>query len=136
MTSARQMYAKAGSVASLPFLLLAAVLVISGVSSAAEEKASLTFEEFESSCIDLGHYDAEARKLTVRFVNRKSERFYRYSNVPREVWAKLQSLNETGGVGNYLHETILGNSKRYPYEEVTFHNFKTAPRNKKAGNSK
>lgn len=134
MTSARQMFAKAGSVVSLPFLLLAGFLLLSGVYSLAEEKAVFTFQEFESSCIDLGHYDAEARELTVRFVNRKSERFYRYSNVPREVWAKLQSLNETGGVGNYLHETILGNPKKYPYEEVAFRNFKTVP--KKTGDSK
>jgi len=136
MTSARQMNAKAGSIASLPFLLLTALLFLSDFSSAVEEKLVLTFQEFESSCIDLGHYDAEARKLTVRFVNRKSERFYRYSNVPRNVWVKLQSLNETGGVGNYLHETILGNSAKYPYEEVTLHSFTTVPRKKKAGDSK
>ena len=136
MISARQMFVKAGSIASLRFLVLAAVLVVSGLSAAAEEKAVLTFQEFESSCIDLGHYDEEARKLTVRFVNRKSDRFYRYANVPRDVWVKLQFLNETGGVGNYLHETILGNSDKYPYEEVIFHNFKTAPRKKKAGDSK
>ena len=136
MTAARQMNVEAGSIASLLFLLLIALLCVSGVCSAAEKKPVLTFQEFESSCIDLGHYDAKTRKLTVRFVNRKSNRFYRYANVPRDVWAKLQSLNETGGVGNYLHETILGNLAKYTYEEVIFHDFKTAPRKKKAGDSK
>lgn len=137
MISNRQMFAKAGSPLSLPFLVLAGFLVFSGTHALqAEEKTILTFQEFESSCIDLGHYDAESRKLTVRFVNRKSERFYRYSNVSREVWTKLQVLNETGGIGNYLHETILGNAKKHPYEEVTFRDFKTAPKKKKTGNSK
>lgn len=83
----------------LPFLLLLTLLVGASVGQLAEQKNSepLTFQEFESSCIDLGYYDAKGKQLTVRFVNRNTQRFYRYSNVPSEVWNKLNALNETGG---------------------------------------
>ena len=96
----------------------------------------LAFQEFESSCIDLGHYDAEAKQLTVRFVNRNTDRFYRYSNVPAEVWTKLKRLNEIGGVGNYLNETVVQHFEKYPYKELTLRAFKTTPKKKKAGHSK
>jgi hypothetical protein len=101
MTSARQMFVKAGPVVGLPFLLLVGLLLQSSASLLAKEEPILTFQEFESTCIDLGHYDEKAQQLTVRFVNRNTERFYRYSNVPTEVWKKLKTMNETGGVGEY-----------------------------------
>src|SRR5688572_3292324 len=76
---------KAGPIMGLPFLLLMGILLLPSVCLPAEKKAVLTFQEFESSCIDLGHYNAKAKELTVRFVNRNTERFYRYSNVPAEI---------------------------------------------------
>jgi hypothetical protein len=116
----------------LPFLFLAG----SSPRLRAAEKAALTFQEFESSCIDLGHYDEKTKHLTVRFVGRNTERFYRYSNVPAEVWAKLLSLNETGGVGNYLNETIVRHRDKYPFEELTLRSFNSVPKKKKASDSK
>jgi len=96
----------------------------------------LTFQEFESSCIDLGHYDEKVRQLTVRFVNRNTERFYRYSNVPAEVWKQLKALNETGGVGNYLNDTVVQHPEKYPFKELMIQSFKSIPKKKKAGDSK
>ncbi|HWN94610.1 MAG TPA: hypothetical protein VNT99_06240, partial [Methylomirabilota bacterium] len=58
--------AKAGSMVSLPFLLLTAVVFL-GAQSIAREEPVPVFQEFESSCIDLAHYDAGRRELTVRF---------------------------------------------------------------------
>ena len=137
MIGRRQFLAKAGSLMSLPFLW-------SGWEAWGAEDSrgggSLpVFEEFSSSCIDLGRYDAQARQLTVRFVNSKTEtkteRFYRYSNVPREVWEKLLQLNESGGVGAYLNDTIVKYPRQFPFEELRIREFKTAPKKKKAGNS-
>jgi hypothetical protein len=136
MIFARQMFAKAGSVMSLPFLLLLALLLQSGLSLGAKEETMLTFQEFESSCIDLGHYDAKAKQLTVRFVGRMPDRFYRYSRVPAEIWKKLNALNEEGSVGEYLNETIVQNPEKYPFKELTVRSFKTTPKKKKAGDSK
>ena len=104
----------------------------------AEETNLPTFQEFQSSCIDLGCYDEKAKQLTVRFVNRNAERFYRYSNVPAEVWTRLRKLNETGGVGEYLNETIVQHREKFPFEELTIRKFKTIPipGKKKAGDSK
>ena len=127
---------KAGSAMGLPFLLLAGILLVSSATFAAEKKTVLAFQEFESSCIDLGHYDAKTKELTVRFVNRNVERFYRYSNVPAEIWKKLNGLNETGGVGEYLNETVVQHPEKYPYKELTIHSFKTIPKKKKAADSK
>ncbi len=121
---------------SLPFLLLATILLQSSVSSLAKEEIALTFQEFESSCIDLGHYDPKAKQLTVRFVNRNTDRFYRYSKVPAAMWKKLKALNETGGVGEYLNETIVQNPERYPFKELTIRSFKSIPIKKKAGDSR
>src|SRR5688572_21692385 len=105
MTVVQPVMVKAGPARDLPFFLLAILIFLqSGVDLSAKEDAVLTFQEFESSCIDLGHYDAKAKELRVRFVNRSTERFYCYSNVPVEVWKKLNSLNETGSVGEYLNE--------------------------------
>ena len=120
----------------LPSLLLLGIFLLPRVDFAAERKAVLTFQEFESSCIDLGHYDAKAKQLTVRFVNRNTERFYRYSNVPAEVWKRLNQLNETGGVGEYLNETVVQHPEKFPYQELTIHKFKTIPKKKRAGDSK
>ena len=115
---------------SLPFLLSIGLLLESGVCSRAEE-AMLTFQEFESSCIDLGHYNAKAKQLTVRFVNREPQRFYCYTNVPPEIWKKLNALNETGGVGEYLNETVVQHREKYPFEELTIRKFMTIPKRKK-----
>lgn len=120
----------------LPFSLLAGIFVVASVTFAAEKKTMLAFQEFESSCIDLGHYDPKSRELTVRFVNRNSERFYRYSNVSAEIWNKLNTLNEKGGVGEYLNETVVQHPEKYPYHELSIQKFKTIPRKKKAGDSK
>jgi hypothetical protein len=136
MFSAGQRLAKAGSAMGLPFLLLAGILLAPHVTPAAQEKTGLAFQEFESSCIDLGHYDARAKQLTVRFVNRNTERFYRYSNVPAAIWKKLKALNETGGVGEYLNETIVQHPEKYPYQELVIRQFKTIPKKKRAGDSK
>ncbi len=93
-----------------------------------------TFEEFESSCIDLGHYDAKIKQLTVRFVSPNTERFYRYSNVPAEMWRKLKALNKTGGVGSYLNDAVVRHPEKYPFKELTIHSFKRVSKKKKAGN--
>jgi len=116
---------------SLPFLFSVVLLLQSGVSSPAEEKAVITFQEFESSCIDLGHYDAKANKLTVRFVGKKPDRFYCYSNISAEVWKKLNALNDKGGVGEYLNETVVQHPEKYPFKEITISSFKTIPKKKK-----
>ena len=63
MFSAQQM-SKAGLLVGLPFLLLSGILLLPDVDLTAQETAVLTFLEFESSCIDLGHYDAKGKKLT------------------------------------------------------------------------
>lgn len=118
------------------FLLLMGILLLPGIGFAAEEKTVPSFQQFESSCIDLGHYDEKVRQLTVRFVNRNTERFYRYSNVPAEIWKRLNVLNESGGVGEYLNETIVQHPEKYPFEELTIRTFKTIPQKKKAENSK
>ena len=137
MTALRQVTVMAGPVMGLPFFLLAVLIFLqSGVDLPAKEGGVLTFQEFESSCIDLGHYDAKAKELTVRFVNRNRQRFYRYSNVPLEVWKKLNALDERGSVGEYLNETIVQHPKKYPFEKLTIRSFKTIPKKKKAGNSK
>lgn len=101
---------------------------------AGAETKELTFESFQSSCIDLGHYDTKANLLTVRFVNKKRDRFYRYSNVSATVWEKLKTLNEVGGVGGYLNEAIVGHPDRHPFKEVTLTRFKIKDEKKKAGN--
>jgi hypothetical protein len=121
---------------SLPFFLLAALFLQSGASLVAKEETVLVFQEFESSCIDLGHYDPKAKKLTVRFVGRSANRFYEYSNVPSAVWKKLNALNETGGVGEYLNETVVQRPEKYPFKELTIRSFKTIPKKRKAGDSK
>ena len=138
MSSARKTFAKAGSVTSLPLFLLLVLfgLLQANVAVEAKEDAVITFQEFESNCIDLGHYDAKPKELTVRFVNRNTERFYRYSNVPTEVWKKLKALNETGGVGEYLNETVVQHPEKYPFKELTIQSFKTIPKKKKARDPK
>ena len=131
MIRRRQFLAKAASILSLPFLLFALSGLAADVPGSSSE--SLVFEEFASSCIDLGHYDARAKQLTVRFVGRKPERFYRYSNVTPEIWEKLRKLNESGGVGGYLIETVVQNPKKFPFEELTIQKFTVRPGKKKAG---
>lgn len=131
MIRRRQFLAKAGSILSLPFLRTA--LPGRAAESPAQNGDSLVFEEFASSCIDLGRYDAKSRQLMVRFVGRKPERFYRYSNVPPEIWERLRKLNESGGVGGYLIETVVQNPKKFPFEELTVHKFTVTPGKKKAG---
>ena len=126
---------KAGLIVSLPFLFLVTSPLLSSVSSSAKEEALMTFQEFESSCIDLGCYDEKAKQLTVRFANRNPGRFYRYSNVPVRIWKKLNALNQTGGVGSYLNDTVVQHPEKYPFKELTIQGFKTIPKSKKAGNS-
>jgi len=137
MPFVRQIFAKAGLIVSLPFLLAAIDLPPFSVSSLAKEEALLVFQEFESSCIDLACYDEKARQLTVRFMNRNTERFYRYSNVPTRVWRKLNALNASkGGVGSYLNDTVVQHPEKYPFKELMIQSFKTVPKNKKAGDSR
>ena len=128
MIGRRQFLAQAGSILSLPFLWRA-------LEGRAEEVRpptgpARTFQPFASNCIDLGHYDQKKRELTVRFVNKKTERFYRYSNVPSAVWTKMRKLNESGGVGRYFTETIVHHPKNYPFEELTIRDFKVTPAKK------
>jgi hypothetical protein len=127
---------QAGSLLGLPFLLLLGFLLHSHVALAAQEGVVLTFHEFESSCIDLGHYDKKANELTVRFAQRNAARFYQYSNVPIGIWKKLHALNETGGVGSYLNDVVVQHPERYPFRELTIRSFRTISKKKKAGDSK
>lgn len=127
---------KAGPLTGLPFLLLVGAVLLSGVYLRAEEKLPFIFQEFESSCIDLGHHDKTTRTLTVRFVNQNTNRFYRYSNVPTEIWKKLKALNETGGVGSYLNDTVVQHPEKYHFVEIRVQSFKVISGKKKAGDSK
>jgi hypothetical protein len=131
MTNQRKLLWEIGSIVSLSFWFF-----MTFASPLRAEEKTMTFQEFHSSCIDLGHYDAKTKDLTVRFVNRNTERFYRYLNVPSVVWKKLKILNETGGVGEYLNDTIVRHPENYPFKELTIRSFKTAPTKKKAGNSR
>ena len=131
MIRRRQFLARAGSILGLPFFLRAPPGWAAEVPTPSE--GTPTFEEIASSCIDLGRYDAKAKQLTVRFVGRKPGRFYRYSNVTPEIWEKLRKLNESGGVGGYMIETVVQNPKKFPFEELTIHKFTVTPGKKKAG---
>ena len=122
---------RAGSSLNLPFLLLACCLLGATFCRGAEEKRALAFNEFESSCIDLAHYEPESKQLTVRFVNRNTNRFYRYSNVPSAIWEKLKELNAQGGVGEYLNETIVQHPNKFPFQELTIQTFTRIPAKKK-----
>jgi hypothetical protein len=126
---------QAGPRLGLPFLILIGLL-FAGLGFGEEDKGVIAFQEFESSCIDLGHYDEKARQLTVRFVNRNTERFYCYSNIPASIWEKLRTLNETGGVGSYLNDTVVRHPEQYPFKELNIRKFKTIPPKRKAGDSK
>ena len=141
MIARRPFLIRAGSLAGLPFFfsissLRAAVAKQGG-------KATPVFEAFTSSCIDLGNYVSKTRELTVRFTGRKPDRFYRYSNVPPEVWEKLRLLDKSGGVGGYLNETIVQHPKVFPFEVLTIQEFKVSKpvetkkvKKQKAGDSK
>ena len=120
----------------LPFLLLVAFLLPSGVNCEAKEEAVLAFQQVESTCIDLAHYNAKAKQLTVRYVDRDTDRFYRYSKVPGSIWKKLLQLNQTGGVGNYFVSTIQQHPEEYPFEKILILKFKVIPKKKRAGDSK
>jgi hypothetical protein len=89
MIRRRQFLIRAGSLAGLPFLFSISSLWAAAVKPS--RQAPPVFEEFTSSCIDLGRYVPESRELTVRFTGRKPDRFYRYSNVPPEIWEKLRA---------------------------------------------
>lgn len=128
-------FAKAGSAMSLPLLFVLGMLAC-GCSGLVEDPKRWTFQEFSSSCIDLGHYDAKTEQLTVRFVSRNTQRFYRYSNVPPETWNRLNTLNESGGVGNYLIETVVQQPRKHPFEELAIRSFSKVSSKKKAGDSK
>lgn len=120
----RQFLITAGSIAGLPFFLSDSLLRAADVRPPREIPP--VFEEFTSSCIDLGNYAAKTRELTVRFTGRKPDRFYRYSNVPPEVWEKLRALNKSGGVGGYLNERIVQHPKLFPFEVLLIQEFKVS----------
>jgi hypothetical protein len=130
MIGRRQFLIRAGSLAGLPFFFS-----ISSLRSATESPSNdkPAFEAFASSCIDLGSYVAKTRELTVRFTGRKLDRFYRYSNVPPEVWEKLRALDKSGGVGGYFNETVVQQPKLFPFEVLIIHEFKV---NKSVGTKK
>jgi hypothetical protein len=136
MISARQLLRRAGPAVGLPLFLFTTLLLQSGVSLLAKEEEVLTFQEIGSTCIDLAHYDAKTKQLTVRFVDRDTDRFYRYSKVPTAIWKKVRELNEAGGVGNYFTSMLVQHPEKYPFEKVIIRNFKTIPKKKKAGDSK
>jgi hypothetical protein len=94
-------------------------------------KPALTFQVFGSSCIDLGHYDGRKKQLTVRFINPDPRRFYRYSSVPMSKWKKLNSLNQRGGVGTYLNETLVQHPEKYPVQEISIPSFQAVLKSKK-----
>ena len=124
MIRRRQFLITAGSIVGLPFFLS-----ISSLLAEVEKppsKAPPVFEEFTSSCIDLGSYVPQTKELTVRFTGRKPDRFYRYSNVQSEIWEKLRSLDKSGGVGSYLNETIVQHPKLFPFEVLTIRGFKVS----------
>ena len=141
MIRRRQFLITAGSIAGLPFFLSVSSLRAADVRSTREIPP--VFEEFTSSCIDLGNYAPKSRELTVRFTGRKPDRFYRYSNVPPAVWEKLRALNKSGGVGSYLNETIVQHPKLFPFEVLVIQEFKVSKsaegkkvKKQNAGNSK
>jgi hypothetical protein len=136
MTAVQRVIAKAGSAMGLSFFLSAALLFLQCDVSSLAEEVVVTFQEFESSCINLGQYDAKTMELTVRFVGKKPEQFYRYSNVSAEIWKDLNALNDKGGVGGFLNETVVQHPERYPFKELTIRSFKTISKKKKAGDSK
>ncbi len=141
MIRRRQFLITAGSIASLPFFFSTSALRAATAKPARDIPP--VFEEFTSSCIDLGNYAPKSRELTVRFTGRKPDRFYRYSNVPPEVLEKLRALNESGGVGGYLNETIVQHPKLFPFEVLLIQEFKVSKsvegkkvKKQKAGDSK
>jgi hypothetical protein len=137
MIGVRTFAAKAGSPLNLPFFLFGAFLLLSVVAGeTAEMKPERAFTQFKSSCIDLGSYDAKAKQLTVRFVNRNPGRFYCYSNVPSSIWTKLRTLNKSGGVGEYLNEAVVQRPEKYPFREIKIREFTKASETKKSGDSK
>ena len=141
MIHRRQFLFTAGSIVGLPFFL-----PISTLLAAVEkppDKVPPVFEEFTSSCIDLGNYVPQSKELTVRFTGRKPDRFYRYSNVQPEVWKKLRALDKSGGVGGYLNETIVQHPKQFSFEVLIITEFKVSKqagikkvKKRKAGDSK
>jgi len=135
MISARQIL-QADLLQGLPFLLLLASIMFMPVWSVKAQTPILTFQEIASTCIDLANYDEKTKTLTVRFVNRDSERFYRYSKVPVRVWKKILDLDQTGGVGTYFTETVVRHSETYLFERVIIPSFKVAPKKKTAKDSK
>jgi hypothetical protein len=96
----------------------------------------LTFWELNSRCIDLGHYDAKTRQLTVRFVNPNPMCFYRYSKIPPDIWRNIKRLSETEGLGTYFNETVVQHREKYPFEERGIRHFKIHRGKEKAGDSK
>jgi hypothetical protein len=122
---------QAGLVRGLPFLLLLLAFSPQADGVSPDQSIKLEFQQFESSCINLGHYDRRTRRLTLRFVGSQSNRFYRYSNVAPQQWAKMTVLNKTGGVGNYLNKTVLADPRKHPFEEVVVTSFTTTVRGKK-----
>ena len=109
---------RAGSRWSLPFVFLA-MLMDFKPAEGAPDQSTPEFKKFTSSCINLGWYDLNTRKLTIRFENGRNNHFYRYENVPPIIWNNLLSLNGSGSVGNYLNETILKHPKKYPSKVIT-----------------
>jgi hypothetical protein len=120
----------------LSFLLLAGHFLQAGVNFSAKDDPALTFQRIDSTCINLAHYDARMKRLTVRFVDRDTVLFYRYSKVPAEIWRKLNKLNEShGSVGNYFTTTIVQHPEKYPFEKISIRKIKIS-RKQNAGNSR
>ena len=141
MIRRRQFLITAGSIAGLPFFFSVTTLLAAAEKPSA--KVPKVFEEFTSSCIDLGNYVPETKELIVRFTGRKPDRFYRYSNVTPEIWEKLRTLDKSGGVGIYFNETIVQHPKLFPFEVLTIRGFMVSKpsvtnkvKKRKAGDSK
>lgn len=142
MIGRRQFLIRASSLAGLPFFFSNSSLRAAAADKA-DGKVTPVFEAFTSNCIDLGSYVPKTRELTVRFTGRKPDRFYRYSNVPPEVWEKLRALDKSGGVGGYLNETLVQHPKLFPFKLLTIQEFKVSKpvetkkvKKQKAGDSK
>jgi len=124
MIRRRQFLITAGSIAGLPFFL--SILTPLAAAEKSPAKVPTVFEQFTSSCIDLGSYVPQTKELTVRFTGRKPDRFYRYTNVSPEIWENLRSLDKSGGVGSYLNETIVRHPKLFPFEVLKIRGFKVS----------
>ena len=123
--------ARAGQTLGLLFLLLTAI------AATAADASHPVFLPVTSTCIDMASYETNRHELTVRFTGGSKDKFYRYANVPTNIWSQILELNRKGaGVGTYFVETVVNQPKRFPYEIVWMPSSTNQAKSKKAGDSK